>query len=204
MKHRPNRISKLWHSGCRNRPLDSVMAMTVNVYKRAYTEVHEMRTAVCNCSGETRTFNPCTESVADLTAGFERGRPSTSVHLRCQPTFQEVLKSTSASLKQQPTPLPLPALTMPRAPLPPTRSAVTTKAVPSDSSTPVTLRIGTSRRTAHTIAPWHASRHPIASAPTMALALWATAASWTWAPPAPHHRAVLLAIMTMERNRLWP
>ncbi|KAM0805006.1 hypothetical protein BDR22DRAFT_833165 [Usnea florida] len=91
---------------------------------------------------------------------------------------------------------------MPRAPLPPTRSAVTTKAVPSNSSTPVTLRIRTSRQTAHTIAALHASRPPIASAPTMALGSWATAASWKWATPAPRHRAALRETIAMEGIRL--
>ena len=144
----------------------------------------------------TTTTTPVTDTETDTIT------TSTEVHLHCQSGFQEVLISPSASLKQRPTLLPLPALTMPLAPLPPTRSAVIIKAAPSNSSIPATLRIRTSRRTAHTIAAWRASRHPIASAPTMARGLWATAASWKWVPPAPHPRAILLATIAMEEIRL--
>ena len=109
--------------------------------------------------------------------------------------------SPSASLKQRPTPHPQPAQSMPPAPPPPTKSAATTRAVPSNSWIRATLPLRTSTRTTHTTAAWRVSRRPIASARTMAPGSGPSAASWKWVPPAPHHRAGLVETIAMEGTR---
>ena len=44
--------------------------------------------------------------------------------------------------------------------------------------------------------------HAGGTVPHLALGLWASVASWKWAPPAPHHGAALRETIAMEGMRL--